>query len=393
MTDLLTRPLLRRDEPAWGSRVPWLAALLAASWALVAGLAICVLPGTVVWFADGAEGPVADPLRFGARVWLVAHRAGLTIDGTEFTLAPLGLTVIVVALLYRSARWAAHSAGVNTMRGALAVIGPAVGTYMIGAGVVAGVSATSEVYSVPLDAVTWSVAWAFGATVVGVLQESGLLESVLARLSERQRAVWSGGAAMVAGLVVCGSVLVALSAAANSSRIGALAEALDAGGVGTTLLAIGGAAFVPNAVVWGASFALGPGFAVGAGTSVAPGGVELGLVPAIPAFGALPRDVPDGVTWLVLVGPIVVGIASGIIVLRRLGGSSALVAAAASAGAALAGAVGMVGLAVLSGGAAGATRLAVIGALPWKVGVATLIVAGVPCVAVVVGRAMWSGRS
>ena len=48
MTDLLSRPFLRRTEPAWGSTVPWLAGVLAAAWALVAGLAIAALPAILV---------------------------------------------------------------------------------------------------------------------------------------------------------------------------------------------------------------------------------------------------------------------------------------------------------------------------------------------------------
>src|SRR5690606_28151544 len=110
VADLLTRPLLRRDEPAWGSRVPWLAASVAAGWALIAGFAMSVLPGVAVWLSEGASQPLSDPPRCGARVWLAAHRIGLDVDGAGFTIAPLGLTIAFVLLLHRSARGAAHSA-------------------------------------------------------------------------------------------------------------------------------------------------------------------------------------------------------------------------------------------------------------------------------------------
>ena len=88
MTDLLARPLLRRDEPAWGSRVPWLAGVLAAAWALIAGFALAVLPGLLVWVDESAEAPVGDTLRFGAQIWLVAHRVGLQVGATDLQLAP-----------------------------------------------------------------------------------------------------------------------------------------------------------------------------------------------------------------------------------------------------------------------------------------------------------------
>ena len=76
MTDLLSRPFLRRTEPAWGSTVPWLAGVLAAAWALVAGLAIAALPAILVWIDEGASAPVGDPVRVGVQIWLAGHRAG-----------------------------------------------------------------------------------------------------------------------------------------------------------------------------------------------------------------------------------------------------------------------------------------------------------------------------
>ena len=45
----------------------------------------------------------------------------------------------------------------------------------------------------------------------------------------------------------------------------------------------------PNAIVWAISFTLGPGFAFGAGTMVAPTGAALGQLPAFPLLAALPQ--------------------------------------------------------------------------------------------------------
>src|SRR5918995_949340 len=64
VTDLLARPLLRRDEPAWGSRVPWLAGVLAAAWALVAGIAPGRLPPTLGGGGEGGQGTTGGTLRF-----------------------------------------------------------------------------------------------------------------------------------------------------------------------------------------------------------------------------------------------------------------------------------------------------------------------------------------
>jgi len=151
---------------------------------------------------------------------------------------------------------------------------------------------------------------------------------------------------------------------------------------------------VPNAVVWGTAFALGPGFAVGTGTSVAPGGVELGLVPALPPLGALPADDLGTMGWLVLAGPVLAGVLAGWIIRRRLAtmrdvllclGLTICLAA-----------VTMAVLAALSGGPAGAGRLSVIGPVPWQVAAATAGLVGGPALIVsLVGRPVpgWLRRS
>ena len=60
-------------------------------------------------------------------------------------------------------------------------------------------------------------------------------------------------------------------------------------------------AVVPNALVWAASYALGSGFALGAGSVVAPAATELGMLPGLPLLGALPAAGPGSpllLCWL-----------------------------------------------------------------------------------------------
>src|SRR3546814_11092751 len=49
---------------------------------------------------------------------------------------------------------------------------------------------------------------------------------------------------------------------------------------------------VPNAMVFSASFLLGPGFTVGTGTLVSPATVAIGPVPMFPMLAALPENGP-----------------------------------------------------------------------------------------------------
>ncbi|HXU96584.1 MAG TPA: DUF6350 family protein [Jiangellaceae bacterium] len=381
MTDLLSRPFLRRTEPAWGSTVPWLAGVLAAAWALVAGLAIAALPAILVWIDEGASAPVGDPVRVGVQIWLAGHRAGLQIGDADVQFAPLGMTVVAILLLYRAARWAAHTAGVSTLRKAVLVVLPAVGLYAVGAWGLAMWSMTMSVSVDPLVASVWAGLTAAVGTGVGVVHEADLGGRLTARLPAWAVPVLGGAAVAVAGLLAVGALLVAISAIAHSDRIAAVAEALDPDLPGMLALAMAGAALVPNAVVWAASYALGPGFALGAGTSVAPGAVELGIVPALPALAAVPADAPGPWGWLVLAGPIGVGVLTGAGI-RRISASGRAGMVGEAFGAAVTAALLMAGLATLSGGSVGAARMSVVGPVPWEPALATFLVVGIPAVMV-----------
>jgi len=380
MTDLLSRPFLRRTEPAWGSTVPWLAGVLAAAWALVAGLAIAALPAILVWIDDGASAPVGDPVRIGVQIWLAGHRADLQIGDADVQFAPLGMTVVAILLLYRAARWAAHTAGVSTLPKAVLVVLPAVGLYAVGAW---GLAVWSMTMSVSVDPLVVSVLAGLTAAVgtgVGVVHEADLGGRLTARLPAWAVPVLGGAAMAVAGLLAVGALLVAISAITHSDRIAAVGEALDPDLPGMLALAMAGAALVPNAVVWAASYALGPGFALGAGTSVAPGAVELGIVPALPALAAVPADAsPWG--WLVLAGPIGVGVLTGAGI-RRLSASGRVGMVGEAFGAAATAALVVAGLATLSGGSVGAARMSVVGPVPWQPALATFLVVGIPAMIV-----------
>lgn len=386
MTEVWTRPLLRRDEVRWGSRVPWLAALLAAGWSLVAGLALASLPGLVVWIGQGADAPADEPLRLGATVWLAAHRAGLAVDGAILQLAPGGLSILIVLLLYRAARWAAHVAGVETPSEVLAVAGPAVGAYAAG-GVALALLATSDAVTVAVaPAAVWTGLIAAAATGFGVLVEAELIRPLAHRLPAWQRTALRGAAMAVAGLLVAGAAVAAASAVAHADRVGAIGSTLDPDVPGLIVLAMLSAALVPNVVVWGSSFALGPGFAVGVGTSVSPAGVDLGLLPALPVLGILPADDLGAVGWLTLLGPVIAGAVAGNSIRRRTAPDEPLVVVAVVGLAAGLAGMAMAALAWLSGGSAGADRLAVIGPVPWQVGLATIVLVGLPALGIALAR-------
>jgi hypothetical protein len=387
MTDLLSRPFLRRAEPAWGSKVPWLAGVLASAWALLAGLAVAALPALLVWIDESAAAPVGDPIRLGVQIWFAGHRVELGVDDAIVRFAPLGMTVVVLLLLYRAARWAAHSAGISTLRRAVVVVLPAAGLYAVCASGLAVWSSTTRVSVDPLVAAVWAGSVAVVGIGLGVVHEGDLASRVTSRLPGWSTPVLRGAGVAIVGLLTVGVLLVAASAIARSDRIAGVGEALNPDLTAAVALAMAGAALVPNAIVWAVAYALGPGFALGAGTSVGPGAVELGIVPALPALAAVPAQSHGGWAWLVLSGPAVVGVVTGLVV-RRFTAGGRLRAGAEAVAAAATAAVAMAGLAMISGGSVGAARMSVVGPVPWETAIATLLEVGIPAVivATVLGR-------
>ena len=67
-------------------------------------------------------------------------------------------------------------------------------------------------------------------------------------------------------LLVCGAALVLAQLIRHLDRVAALHEALNPGVAGGITLLLAQLALVPNALVWAAAYALGSGFAVGAGS-------------------------------------------------------------------------------------------------------------------------------
>ncbi|HRN29945.1 MAG TPA: DUF6350 family protein, partial [Terrimesophilobacter sp.] len=96
-----------------------------------------------------------------------------------------------------------------------------------------------------------------------------------------------GGLAAVAGVMVVSAVACAALIGVRYAEIVALYESVHTGVLGGIALTLGQLVLTPNLVLWAAAWFVGPGFAIGAGSSVAPLCTSLGTVPAIPVLGAV----------------------------------------------------------------------------------------------------------
>jgi hypothetical protein len=376
MTETLsrpTRPAPRRTTEETAARSLLAAGSAAAVWAVAAGVLCLCLPVLVVWAVENRAGSGAvEALRAGARLWLVAHGVPLEVPGGRYALTPLGLVLVPLALVSRFVTSGGRACAVPGLRAARRL---ALGTalpYAVLVGLVAAFTSDAEVHVSPVLALLHGGAVGAVGAAAGALRLDRLHRAAWHALPERAQRLAVAAAAPLLLALGAGSLLVGVSLVAHFGAAAELAGAGSPGFVGGLALLLICLALVPNAVVWGACWLAGPGFAVGVGTTVGPFGHELGPVPAVPLLAALPGSgVPGWAGLLVLLVPVVGGAVAGRIVAGRLGESPSARRAALEAalvGPVAGAALGL--LAWLSGGAAGGERLVEVGPAPWSVGLA-----------------------
>jgi hypothetical protein len=378
MTSTLERPPLRtpvrRNQVERSALGP---GLVAATWAAGAGLVTLGIPVLLAWATDSRSGSgAASATRAIGQLWLLAHGTSMSVPGGVVGVTPLGLTLLPLALLHRAGRHAARSLEVAAFAQAARLVVAVAFPYSVGCAVVAAASATSQVEPAPVQAMLGGLAVACVGATSGVLREAQLLRPATRLLPVRWRGLLLGTVVSTTVLVGAGSLLAGFCFVRHGGRASSLAAASDPGLVGGLALLALGLLCIPNAALWGASWLVGPGFAVGVGTAVGPFGTTLGAVPAVPLFAALPGG--PAPTWVGLAGlavPLAAGALGGVLIARRL---SCRARKAALEGLALGPCVGlaMAALAWASGGPLGGGRLSDVGPSWWQVGLAVTLEVG-----------------
>jgi hypothetical protein len=364
---------------------------MAACVVTAAGLAVIVLLVLAGWIAaphDSVGLPAV--LRAGGALWLVGQHVGFTLRGAgRIGMLPLGLVLLPGALLWRAGRWVVRTGQVRRLRhvgyAALALAVP----YSVLTAAVALVSRSAEFTASIPQAALCGLLLAVAAGGLGGARALAPWRQLVRLLPERQRSVVIGIAASIGVLVAAGALLAGASLAVHLHEAAVLQRSLGAGAVGTVLLLLLQVGYVPNAILWAIAFALGPGFAFGAGTVVAPTGAALGPLPAVPLLAALPPGVHAAMpAWLapvVLALPYLAGGVGGWLLIRMAPTASIEVAPLwGMATGVLAGLlIGI--LAAFSGGPLGDGRLTAVGPSGWQVaavaafelGIAAAVSAGV----------------
>ncbi|MEU6996900.1 DUF6350 family protein [Nonomuraea sp. NPDC046570] len=388
--------------------------MLAAALTLGVGLAVLITLTLVGWIAAprGALGPgLPGVFRTAAQLWLAAHHAGFEIPAGRVGLLPLGLVVLPALLLYRAGRWMARDADLrlrlparlpknspkeqaNARRKAQLVLVAQAGIslaapYALLAGLIALVARNEVTQPFIGEALLSHFVLAFVVGALATARTIGPWRSMLRLLPERVRAVVVGTAVAVAVLLAAGLALVLFAVVVNFGQVRDLTGTLAPGFVSGLLLLLIQGLYLLNAVIWGMSYIAGPGFAVGTGTLVAPTGVQLGAVPALPILGALPETGPVPAWMMAVIAlPFAAGAVAGVFVARIAPSPS--YEAAPLWGFVTGVSTGLVAglLAALSGGPIGGARLSAVGPSPWEVALSVCLEVGVAA-GISAGLANW----
>lgn len=314
-------------------------ALLAAIEAVVTvgvGIGIALVPLTLLWgFEYGLQVDWDVFWKATGSVWLVGHGVDVSFllgsavakssgvsgaaDPINVTLAALGFAVVTAWLGARAGRRFAETEHRTT--------GLLVGTAVVAAlGLGVALSSTSAAtqptiwQSVVLPALWFGIPALISSEVCRRrrdLPADPATQRVI-DLLDRVPVLWRtvagfglrAGTAATAVVVAFAGVVVGLLLFTSFAEVITLYEQSHAGVIGGIALTVGQLAFLPDFVGWATSWLIGPGFAIGTGSSVSPIATTLGPIPGLPVFGALPTSGHTfGLVWILV--PVIAGFAIG----------------------------------------------------------------------------------
>ncbi|GAA4143465.1 cell division protein PerM [Leifsonia shinshuensis] len=396
-------------------------ALLAALEAVIVaaiGLAVCLVPLTVLWAAQyHLAGDFMVLWRATADIWLVGHGVNLTVTLDPQLVGSLGLPgaatpfQVTIALL----GFAALTAGLGVRTGTRAAETPYRSTGAVSAlavffliSIVVTATAGSDIvrpsiwqgFLFPMFVYGLGIGIGFVfASLRGVGEPSAdrpgdragddgagasplrtaaapavtAVRSRVAAVPAPVRTALLGalraGSAATAMVIGVAALLLALLIFGNYGTIIGLYEQLQTGVAGGVALTVAQLAFLPNLVIWLMSWLVGPGFAIGTGSTVSPLGTALGPLPGVPLFGVIPaHGYAFGLAGVIV--PLLAGFFAAALLraTRRAQTDGALALVLTALGIGVVAGIELGLLAWWSAGALGPGRLHDVGPNPWLVG-------------------------
>jgi hypothetical protein len=383
-------------------RISFLIGALDALTVLLVTLSTLVVSTTVVWlFENNPSLPWLSSFRTALDIWFLGHGVSIhvaagTIEGVvvpafNIGLAPIALILGVIALGRRTARRFA------TARELWPGWVGAISVYWVVSAILTPLASTKAVAPVAEQA-AYLPAILYGGSVIAASLfaklPKGAIEPAERRRvhdwldARRQRANWvlasisapvlRAGTAVVVSLLAVSALSIAVLTAVNWIGIIRLYEGLQATLIGGLVLTLGQLVFLPNLVVFGASWFTGTGFSIGIGSHISPLGTELGPIPGFPIFGALPVGAFGG-GMIAIVVPVIIAFVATLAIKRhaadvRFNFANPLAAAlSVGVGVGFVAAVEMLFLGWFASGGIGPSRLSLVGVNPWMLALVTFV--------------------
>jgi hypothetical protein len=325
--------------------------LLAAAMGTVLASYALFVPAAAAVVLTGGQGISADGA-FAAAIplWLAAHQIPLVLEGRPFGVLPLLPTVVLVGVVAVGSAWAVRRLGGRARVDAGPVLATTAGAHAAVAGLGSALLPRAAVVSVaPWSAMVGGGLVAAAGAGLGVLRAAGLPDPWRDRVP-----VWAGpglhGAAVaLVGLLGTGAAVLLAALVLGAPGVERAYAELAPGfwaSVGVTLLAL---AYLPNGVVAGLAWVLGPGLSVGDAVA-SPLEASAGEPSVFPLLAAVPGTSPPGWAVAVLAGPALVGVLTGIRCRRALPGAGPAARLHAAVAAAVLAGLAVGALALLAGG-------------------------------------------
>ena len=295
---------------------------------------ILLVGSSLSWWLDaGATTDWFGALRNAIDIWFAAHGVSLNFAATTFSgleipafvlsFLPLGATLLIFASGWR---------GGKRLNGSLELWPAWIGATLVYGGISAlllSLAATKTLspdpvaaYFVPLLVYVSGVVC---GSLFGALPHSAMkLETAVERAAGKEwlstlthKVNWvvasvaspalRAGTAFVFVMQGVAAVLFGILITFNWLNVIQLFEQLQGGVIGGFSATIMQLAFLPNLTYFVSTWLLGPGFAIGTGSSVSPLGTALGPLPTVPVFGVIPAG-QSNLGMLVLIVPLVVAL-------------------------------------------------------------------------------------
>jgi hypothetical protein len=388
-----------RVAPDW---IPWqMVAFVAGLGAALAGWLVCAAVSALGWFSAVGV-PFVAALDTSTQFWLLAHGVSAELGSVTVTLMPLGLSALgfgICALIGAfSFRVALHRNGAAAFSDADALQDTAA---LTDTGALTGdlfehTPAASRVVppaqlprafrlktlgQVVVFTATGYLIFTLTVLLIAQRTDAALVAGLMAVaiptlgtvygarrdwkdavLSPQGAQLLSGVRAGFLALLAWGALLLTVAVASGWTRIEGVEATLELDGAGTFVWALALLAWFPNMLACATAFGLGAGFTIGIDSQVTLASTQLGLLPAIPVFGALPEPgIASPWLWLLLLSGALVGILVSVVGVPEGAGASELKATLTSALAGLLTALVFLALAALSTGNLGSDRLHGIG--------------------------------